>query len=214
MVRKLNYIPCLALLFCVGAVSSCSLIPSNRSIGEASKPAYAQLQIPPTIIVISLDGEPQNASSLFVHNRPSIIDLSKGEHSMTVVYESLWLIDSENHKRVRSKPVDFNWQVDTPSLWRITPPSPISLDEAVKMAETPIIRLHSDSVTIIESEPLNDYGSGAPLSFLTLNSKGPSRVHNKRGYLDQLKYLWVNTPPSERIRFQNWVKQLPSNHGQ
>ena len=190
---------------------------------EQPEDTLLRVEIPPTLKTLAIDEEKDKPLGSLLSDGPRTLFLLPGEHTLSVVYESVWQVTADDHEVVRSAPVTVTIDGAPGDTITLLHEDDHTLAMAREIAAQPVIRsarqraheTETDSpaiapavatitpaasaLAITEAEHLM-HGAGT-----VSEPTSASDIAGSDNALEQLKYWWQNASAEERQTFQRWV---------
>lgn len=159
----------------------------------------SELTVPYHVTVVAVDGRDLNTGYLFYDQRPQVLTLGPGEHTVVLRYFDL-LEDDEgaqsDSERVTSEPVRLRFTAEPGRAYRLAAPRPDTLAAARRYARAPEMRIEPAGGGAAVSEP-----APAPAPESPAAAAGPETSASAPTALEMLEYWWQQASPAQRRRF-------------
>lgn len=159
----------------------------------------AKVTLPLELEITELDNRLINQGMQRFRNDTLNVFFPPGEHKLVVHYESLWDLDGENHEKVRSQPILFEFNSKAGEVFHFEYEQPRTLKQAQTFARSIPITLVS------QQRRVSGFG---------LKKQDPLTFHQKEApvkvdypHLQQLEYWWQQATPYERKQFRQWINR-------
>ena len=165
-----------------------------------------RISTPEIIQILSVDGDEQ-LGAMF-GSRARTLELTPGEHVISVRYTQLFQLGADDHDIVKSSPIAFRFTAEAGKSYQFTVNPPKRHDTAVLFAKNPDIKLvdnasgESRSGILVKSLGQASLVDTMSKAFQTATNDDPSGAN---GRLESLKTLWLNATPAEKQAFAAWL---------
>jgi hypothetical protein len=177
------------------------VVSTGALAAESGSQPVATLQSPELIQIMALDGE-EHAGGLF-GSRVLKLPLTPGEHVVTVRYNQLFPLGSDDHDILKSPPIAFRFKADAGQNYVFTVTPPKRYEAAKLFAKNPDIRLvESVSGQSITGVLIKSLGQASLVD--TIGRSFQSAEPTALTTLDELKELWGKATTAERAAFTSW----------
>lgn len=193
----------LSLMLGLGAA-----LPSLSTATDAASKtqSVARVSSPEIIQILSVDGDEQ-LGAMF-GSRARTLELTPGEHVVSVRYTQLFQLGADDHDIIKSAPIAFRFTAEAGKHYTFTVNPPKRHDAAVAFAKNPDIRLvdsasgESRSGILVKSLGQASLVDTMSKAFQTATNDDTTGAN---GRLESLKTLWLNATPAEKQAFAAWL---------
>ncbi|TLU68065.1 DUF2057 domain-containing protein [Thalassotalea litorea] len=178
----------------------------------------AQLTIPDTFEVLSVDGEEQSKSYF---TKETTLDLASGKHAVQIQYREMFEHDTEDHhETVRSAPFVLIFTVNGNDALQLNHPQQLGIEAARAYAKSPQVKLVDANGDPVRAEQLSQKQYQQDLMSLQQQKRqqvvkqslsddpGEFRPHGP-DTVEMLEYWWELATDSER---QEFIRYLQEEH--
>lgn len=189
----------------------CFLI-SLLSSGLATAPVYAdtmaKLEVPEIIQILSIDGQEQLGN--FFGNKQHTRSILVGERVLSVRYNQLFNVSSEDHDILKSKPMAIRFVAEAGKTYQLTANPPKRYEAAKEFAKQPDIQLIDKTTgTSQQAVAVKSYAEASLVDTIGKafqNSSDENQVAIPSSNNTQLlQDIWLRATPQERQAFAAWL---------
>ncbi|PTQ89299.1 DUF2057 domain-containing protein [Agitococcus lubricus] len=168
----------------------------------------ATLDVPDMIQVLSIDGQEQSS---FFGTRAMKLSLDAGEHVISVRYNQLFQLGSDDHDIVKSKPMVLRFTAQANGQYQLITTPPKRYDAAKEFAKQPDIKLidkvsgTSQHAILIKSYAEASLVDSIGKAFQGENDSPTTSASNSSANLQLLQDIWQRASAAERQAFAAWL---------
>ncbi|MCO7225962.1 DUF2057 family protein [Pleionea sp. CnH1-48] len=145
-----------------------------------------QVVIPEQFNLLSINEQPYEQGLL---EKNKMLSFTSGTHKVTLQYEVVIEIDSDEHEVVKSQPFDVKFRIEDGKRYVIHSPYHSELDAAQSFAKKPDYQIRVEEMTRQEVKAIEKV------------NEIPTKA------LDNLKHWWLQASDAEKAQFKKWMKK-------
>lgn len=174
-----------------------------------SEAAVGVLKAPEVVQVMTVDGE--DASGALFGSRDYSRKLTPGEHVLSVRYNQLFNLGTDDYDILKSPPVAFRFVVEAGKTYQLQTEAPKRYQDAKTFAKNPVIRLVDvSSGNAIDGVMVKSLGQASLMdtigkAFQSASAEDESAAPKGSATLNRLRELWSLATPAERQAFAAWL---------
>ncbi len=195
------------LISCASVLS----VISTQSVAEplaqtASQTAH--LDVPEIVQIMAIDGQERTGN--FFGSRAMTLDLSAGEHVLSVRYTQLFQLGADDHDIIKSKPLAIRFTADAGKTYQLTVNPPKRYEAAKEFAKQPDIRLVNKSTGASQQAiPIKSYAEASLVdsigkAFQSADDTAAVAATASNN-VQLLQDIWSRSSPEERQAFAAWL---------
>ncbi len=195
------------LISCASVLS----VVSTQSVAEplaqtASQTAH--LDVPEIVQIMAIDGQERTGN--FFGSRAMTLDLSAGEHVLSVRYTQLFQLGADDHDIIKSKPLAIRFTADAGKTYQLTVNPPKRYEAAKEFAKQPDIRLVNKSTGASQQAiPIKSYAEASLVdsigkAFQSADDTAAVAATASNN-VQLLQDIWSRSSPEERQAFAAWL---------
>jgi uncharacterized protein YccT (UPF0319 family) len=195
------------LIVAVCGLSATSSASAAEPLAQAVSQS-AHLQVPELIQIMAIDGQERTGN--FFGSRAMTLDLSAGEHVLSVRYSQLFQLGADDHDIIKSKPMAIRFTAEAGKTYQLNVNPPKRYEAAKEFAKQPDIRLvdktsgTSQQATLIKSYAEASLVDSIGKAFQSSEDSAAIKATTASN-VQLLQDIWQRASTEERQAFAAWL---------